>query len=165
MGAWLVGSAPWAVGEQGSSWGALSPSDLQALHGQGIEPQLISPAAPFPATLSGRARRYQSLELPRLPPRGTAPRCRGRPALGQRQDTSVLGEFKRPPDPLFSADLPNWLQHAGAADFQSPAGGCPWQRGLRGVRWGVGRAQPPATIWRRWTDRHTLGGRLTRDQG
>lgn len=32
-----------------------------------------------------------------------------------------------------STDLPNWLQHAGAADFERAAGGCPWQRGLCGV--------------------------------
>ncbi|XP_028381736.2 carboxypeptidase A1 [Phyllostomus discolor] len=42
-----------------------------------METQLIFPAALFPATLSERARRCQSLEPPPRPPRGTAPRCKG----------------------------------------------------------------------------------------
>lgn len=62
-----------------------------------------------------------------LPPRGTGPRCRGRTTLGHSQETSDLGEFKRPQDLLSaSVDVPDWLQHEGAADFECVASGCVW---------------------------------------
>lgn len=69
------------VGECGFQLGGLKPQltfrPSLVLHGQGIETQLIFPAALFPATLSERARRCQSSELPPRLPRGIAPRCKG----------------------------------------------------------------------------------------
>lgn len=131
------GSAQWTVGEQASSRGGLRPpltfGPRLALHGQGLETQLISPAALFPATLSGRVRGISAQRSHPLPV-GQCPGARGGPPRHSRE-TSVPGEFKRPRDlSSVSVDLPNWLQHAGAAGSVRPAGGCPRRRGLRGVR-------------------------------
>lgn len=68
-------------GGVGFQLGGLNPQltsrPRPVLHGQGIKTQLIFPAALLPATLSERARRCWSSELPPCPPRGTAPRCKG----------------------------------------------------------------------------------------
>lgn len=69
---WAAGL--WAVVEQGGFKTQLTFRPKLALHGQGVEAQLISPAALFPGTLSGSVRRCQRSEHP---PRGTGPRCKG----------------------------------------------------------------------------------------
>lgn len=143
-GCGLQGCALWGCGlwsRQGGFKTQLTFRPRLAFHGQGVEAQLISPAALFPATLSGRVRRCQRSELP---PRGTGPRCKGRTTVSTaRRLLSVLGEFKRPQALLLvSVDFRNWLQHEGAADFECAAGGRPWQRGLCGVGvWRGGGAQ------------------------
>lgn len=77
------------------------------------------------------------------------------------RDLGDLGEFKRPQGLLSaSVGISKGLQHEGAVDLECAARGCPWQRGLCGVRvWreggaqtGDGSTQPPASVWRRQTD-------------